>query len=362
VRDGFTANVNCHLEDSIGRTPDGLRSFVWDYEHPDRSAVYEKITCSSDGAAASYTFRAASNEELAQLLKETKTAVTGGLPGDQLMQADFNSDSLPLRTVTTVLSNIGAGSWSVPGDVDLILAVEVWGGGGGAGSRIGHSIGGAGGGAYSKKSNIKVVPGATLAYFVGTGGKSTNDGSAGGDGGDSWFMSATTVMAKGGKGSLPGCCEPGAGGQASSGYGDVKYSGGSGGKAHGPYAYGGGGGGAAASSSGNGGVGADAASISGQSEGARGGMSPGAGAGGQGGTTAGVNGVAGASHAKGGGGGGGGGSDGGKDGGACRSVGGAGGAGGLPGGGAGAAGCDGTRASGDGGKGQITLIYMTRTP
>jgi len=142
-------------------------------------------------------------------------------------------------------------SWVVPQDWnDTENTIEVIGGGGGG------ELAGGGGGAYSKIINVDLTPGTVLGYQAGSGGTSTNNG------GDSWLCSGTSncasiggsaviVGAKGGTGAID---EVGAlGGQASSGIGDVKYSGGTGGW----YALGsgnsGGGGGGAGGPFGNGG-------------------------------------------------------------------------------------------------------------
>jgi uncharacterized repeat protein (TIGR01451 family) len=114
------------------------------------------------------------------------------------------------------------------------VTAEVWGGGGAGGGQNQGSDGGGGGGggAYSKKNTITVVPGNSYTVSVGLGGVGIA-GITGGNGGDSYFVNATTVMAKGGIGGSPSTGTPpagGAGGAASSGVGDVKYDGGRGGR------------------------------------------------------------------------------------------------------------------------------------
>jgi hypothetical protein len=112
------------------------------------------------------------------------------------------------------------GTFTVPTGVTAIT-VEAWGGGGRGATRSlfqGAGAGG-GGGAYSRKV-ISVSPGNSFTVTVGAGSSS---GSAGGD---SWFGTATTVMAKGGN---SGSGTTGAiGGAAASGFGDVKFNGGNG--------------------------------------------------------------------------------------------------------------------------------------
>ena len=139
------------------------------------------------------------------------------------------------------------------------ITVECWGGGGRGGSRTSDGRGGGGGGgAYSRS----VLTGVSGSYTVTVGSGSSSDSQAGGD---SWFGTATTVMAKGG-GTVGNNNTNGAnGGSAAAGFGQVKFSGGDG--ANAPGSSGGGGG----SSAGTAANGADATSITGASAPAGGG-------------------------------------------------------------------------------------------
>lgn len=124
-------------------------------------------------------------------------------------------------------------TWVAPAGVTSV-DVEVWGGGGaGGGQNLGSDGGGGGGGgAYSKKVSIPVTPGTSYTVSVGTGGAGVTSGT-GGAGGDSYFISTSTVLAKGGAGGAPSTGTPpagGVGGAAASGVGDTRYSGGNGGK------------------------------------------------------------------------------------------------------------------------------------
>lgn len=119
-------------------------------------------------------------------------------------------------------------------------------GGGGAGARrssIGGG-GGGGGGAYSE-STFDETPG-TYAVVVGLGGISISAT----PGGDSYYIDAATVMAKGGLTPAVNATLGVAGGDAASGVGDDKYSGGIG--ADGLTGTYGGGGGSGAGDTGNG--------------------------------------------------------------------------------------------------------------
>ena len=130
-------------------------------------------------------------------------------------------------------------SWQAPVGTCLVT-VHAWGGGGGG------VTGGGGGGAFAS-STLEVTPGNTYTVTVGTGG------GAGVAGGDSWFGSASTVMAKGG--SAASGSSGGAGGTAASSIGTVRWSGGlgAGQGGGGPASRVGGGGGGSAFTTGNGG-------------------------------------------------------------------------------------------------------------
>lgn len=83
-------------------------------------------------------------------------------------------------------------TFTVPNGVTTVAA-EVWGAGGKGGSRTNtFTTGGGGGGAYAKRATILVLSGTTYNVEVGRGSTNTLAG------GDSWFMDALTVLAKGG--------------------------------------------------------------------------------------------------------------------------------------------------------------------
>ena len=124
-----------------------------------------------------------------------------------------------------------SGTWTCPAGVTSIQ-VEAWGAGGSGGGNNSNSDGGGGGGggAYSR-STITVIPGVTYTVTVGTGAIGTAvDGTAGGD---SWFNTTGTILAKGGNGGIAGTFTSGAaggnGGAAASGIGTTRLSGGNGG-------------------------------------------------------------------------------------------------------------------------------------
>ena len=129
---------------------------------------------------------------------------------------ELYSSSEGLKVVYT-----SSGTFPVPNDVTTIM-VEVWGGGGRGSTRTSNGAGaGGGGGAYSR-SILSVVPGQSYTVTVGAG--STNEAA----GGDSWFGSTSTILAKGGNSAGNNSNSSATGGSASSGVGDVRYNGGNG--------------------------------------------------------------------------------------------------------------------------------------
>ncbi len=217
----------------------------------------------------------------------------------------FISFLAPPNVYATTDTYTSSTSWIAPTGVTSVKA-EVWAGGG-AGGGVGDggnrsvSGGGGGGGAYSVANAVVVSPGNSYTVTVGGGGSGVG-GSQGNAGGDSWFSSTGTVLAKGGNGgqSVNEAQPPnaGTGGAAASGVGDTKFSGANGG--NGSFVNGGtaaqssasGGGGAGSAAGGTAGANALTGTNSAQAGGAGG--SPDGGTGGTGcGLAAGSNGVCG---------------------------------------------------------------------
>ncbi len=198
-------------------------------------------------------------------------------------------------------------TWVAPVGVTSVQ-VEAWGAGAGAYNGVSNRAGccqagraGGGGGAYSKKNTVSVTPGNSYTVTVGAGGAG---GASPANGGDTYFIDNTTVLAKGGvKANTPEPVFGGAGGSSASGVGDTKFSGGAGGDGAdvSPGTASGAGGGSSAGTASNGVKGGNATA----------GTTPGSGAtapsgGGNGGTGSSGAGGASAGSAPGGGGGGGG--------------------------------------------------------
>jgi len=131
-------------------------------------------------------------------------------------------------------------SWVVPSDwntSDNTVECIGGGGGGGGGGTGGEQWGaqGGGSGAYSKKLNVILTPGASITVQVGSAGTGSAVDVNGTDGGDTWLnganLAASSVGAKGGQGGKANTnSNPlGAGGSSGGGIGDIKYSGGNGG-------------------------------------------------------------------------------------------------------------------------------------
>lgn len=136
----------------------------------------------------------------------------------------FGPENL-IHAQETVLSFTSNTTFTVPVGVTSIK-VECWGAGG-KGSNVSTSStgtgGGGGGGAYAS-SLLCVVSGQNYAINIGSGGTGATA-----NGGDTFFGSITTVMAKGGKGLSNNVIIGAVGGLASESVGITKYNGGSGG-------------------------------------------------------------------------------------------------------------------------------------
>ncbi|SHO63662.1 hypothetical protein SAMN04488108_2836, partial [Algoriphagus zhangzhouensis] len=118
---------------------------------------------------------------------------------------------------TQTITSPGSGTFVVPDKITTI-SVQVWGAGGAGGTNSG---GGGGAGAYSQMTFTSLP--SNFSYSIGQGGTSTTR-----NGGNTWFSSATTLMAVGGIGGGNNNGNGGAGGLASAGYGTTKTSGGNG--------------------------------------------------------------------------------------------------------------------------------------
>lgn len=160
-------------------------------------------------------------------------------------------------------------TWVCPANTTS-LQIECWGGGGGGGGGDSGATTtggtGGGGGAYSKETALSVTAGTSYTVTVGANGTGGPVDGVATAGGDSWFSTSGTVLAKGGGGGTRNNGAVGTGGAAGSGVGDVKTSGGNGGSASTP---GGGGGGGAGGDNGSGGVGGNASSGVGGTAGVR---------------------------------------------------------------------------------------------
>ena len=84
-----------------------------------------------------------------------------------------------------LITNTGAGTWTVPPAITNAV-VEIVGGGGGGASQSGILGTGGASGAWQKYLIAGLVPGSTVSYFVGAGGASVVS-AAGNDGKASWF-------------------------------------------------------------------------------------------------------------------------------------------------------------------------------
>ncbi len=192
----------------------------------------------------------------------------------------FSGHVVIQKTITASQSFSSSGNFIVPAGITSVN-VECWGGGGSGGaSTSGTQAGGGGGGGAYSKSTLSVTPLASYTVTVGLGGAPVI-ASSGIIGGDSWFGTSGTILAKGGSFGASGG-GGGAGGQSVSGIGTTKFSGGNGGSASGVGPGGGGGSSAGILSNGvNGGLMTAGAAPTGGGSGGTGGLTGTAGSNGQ---------------------------------------------------------------------------------
>ena len=217
-------------------------------------------------------------DEISLLARDTPNSATAVYP------------STASGTGLTYSGTPGTFTWTCPAGVTSVTVLCV--GGGGAGG-YGAGSGGGGGGVGYKQ--ITVVPGLTYTVVAGAGGAQNTTGSVN-SGGDSYFISASTVRGGGGVGGLSNSPLPSTGGGAGGTFtGDGGGVGGVGGAHIDVYMSGAGGG--AGGYSGNGGAGA-----AGAYDVASAGGNPAAGSGGAGGGSNGIDHPYGYGYAAGGGG------------------------------------------------------------
>ncbi|HVV38760.1 MAG TPA: hypothetical protein VHD31_00335 [Candidatus Paceibacterota bacterium] len=153
--------------------------------------------------------------------------------GQQVTVAATYAGSTNQTQKTVFITAAGSGVWTVPSDWNSANnSIEVIGGGG-TSAFTGGRGGGGGGGAYSKKTNVSLTHGASVAYRVGQGAAQGNPASPGGDtffnrtaGSSNTCVDTVSVCAKGGNSGNGN--NGGAGGAVSGGVGTVKYAGGAG--------------------------------------------------------------------------------------------------------------------------------------
>ncbi|MFA9197164.1 MAG: polysaccharide lyase family 8 super-sandwich domain-containing protein [Aliarcobacter sp.] len=252
--------------------------------------ISDSLTITSNPSLAALTGKPLTYQITSDALQATATYTTGPLPSGLLLNGSgliygtptvsgtytttlyvTNPDGGTGRTTLRIqvgssLSNLsstfGASTtWVCPANVTAVQ-VEAWGAGGAGGSGSkpvsGNAFGGGGaGGAYAKKNTVPVTPGSSYTITVGAGGVSVLSPSLTTiPGGDTWFGSATSCLAKGGAGgqsvisSGSGIVGSGGAGSSAGSLGDVVYAGGSGLAGQGsPINTGGGGGGSAGTAS-----------------------------------------------------------------------------------------------------------------
>lgn len=176
---------------------------------------------------------------------------------------DTGDISLNTQHGTSTFATPGTISWTSGTGVTAVKGI-VWGSGAAGGDYAYPATldaGGGGGGGGCSIRTLAVVPSTAYSGFVGEWGTGVSGGGPT-DGQDSWAISISDLLAKGGRkgdnSSVGVSGAGGLGGQASSGVGSTKFSGGDGGLGSpGINTNTGGGGGGGAGTNGNGGNGGD---------------------------------------------------------------------------------------------------------
>jgi hypothetical protein len=199
----------------------------------------------------------AANPTFSEIVSNTPLTVVPSTRGWKLtvpMEQDMTR-VIKITNPTVVVAPFAASSsWTCPAGVTSVTA-ECWGGGGAGGAAFRNTVsgtnttgGGGAGGAYAKKVISGLIPNNTYTVTVGAGGVSVAGAADGTSvpGGDSWFNSASTVLAKGGAGGVArkgaGLVGSGGVGSTAGSIGDVLFAGGSGSSGTGATSGGGGGG------------------------------------------------------------------------------------------------------------------------
>ena len=225
----FTISISWQQRD-FNTNGAGRWNFIGDYNN-DGTADFTSTshaTVTSSCALVSLLLPAAFNNQNNMRFRFTSS---GAGTSYNFYIDDITIKGLPPGGIVTEIFT-STGSWTVPNCITSI-SVECWGAGGGGGYDANSSNnggGGGGGGGYAKLNSYAVTPGYSYSITVGAAGAGGTSGSTtGGTGGDSYFVNASTCMAKGGTGGGPGNTgTAGTGGVAGSSVGDVKHSGGSG--------------------------------------------------------------------------------------------------------------------------------------
>lgn len=272
---GGGSSTTIRLRDNILMTSTGVASF-WDFSK-NGSGMWFEITdadleafgVDSDYPTTNYSIELGPNGRVAIGDRDSDEFGSnyGAITLVQLLPNTSDDQAIFLQP--------GSHTWTCPEGVTSVNAVCVGGGGGGE-SDTGGGYGGGGGG-LGWKNNIAVTPGNTYTVVVGSGG--VGNTGLGASGGNSYFISTSTVAGYGGEG-----------GNQTSGYNGGTYvgdGGGNGGDGGNP-TYAGGGGGAGGYSGNGGSSGPTSSATGGDGSGGGGGAGGNSGSGDNGGNGGGV--------------------------------------------------------------------------
>lgn len=161
-------------------------SAIINYEYSIDNGVTFTEFNPATGAVSSVIITGLANETSHNIKLRAINGVGTGAPSSTVT-------STPSVFTRTRFTTVGAGSWTVPSNVNSVEYLVVGGGGGGGGAG-GTGSGGGGGGGSVKSGTLSVSPGDVISYTVGSGGTAGVNVN-GGDGDDSIFG---TIVARGG--------------------------------------------------------------------------------------------------------------------------------------------------------------------
>lgn len=188
------------------------------------SSTLGLIQLSGDLSGTAITPTINNNAVLSKTLTGLNSAISGTIGVSDTVLGAFGKlqNQINDKTVIVNVLTSGSGNLTVPSGRTVCKVTLVGGGGGGGGNPTYGGVGGGGAGGYLI-GYLNIIPGTiSIPYSVGIGGIGGTSYSIGGDGGDTWFGSASTtsiqLYGEGGGGGYDGSGSEGLYGSGRGGY------------------------------------------------------------------------------------------------------------------------------------------------